>query len=92
MGPSVLSSKLGKQSFRIRIELTDCGLREDHGAQLVILTEPLKSVTKLERRPPPPSGPSGFGGVLHNGLAIVTQPHPGAADGEYSAGAGRKMG
>lgn len=76
MGPSVLSSKLGKQSFRIRIEPMDRGLRDNYASQLVILTEPLKSVTKLERRPPPPSGPSGFGGVLHNGPAIVTQPHP----------------
>ena len=76
MGPSVLSSKLGKQSFRIRLEPMDRQLREAYGPQLIILSEPLKSVTKLERRPPPvaepPPGP--FGGMGAMGATVPLIP------------------
>ena len=53
MGPSVLSSKMGKQRFRIKIEPKNERIRQEF-PQLTVLTEPLKSVTKLDRKPPPP--------------------------------------
>jgi len=55
MGPSILSSKMGKQNFRIKIEPVQLAIAEQN-QQLIVLTEPLKSVTKLERKPPPPRG------------------------------------
>mmetsp|Transcript_40600 Transcript_40600/g.111699 ORF Transcript_40600/g.111699 Transcript_40600/m.111699 type:complete len:207 (-) Transcript_40600:574-1194(-) len=81
MGQSVLSSKLGKQSFRIRLEPMDRQLRESYGPQLIILSEPLKSVTKLERRPPavnevPPGPYGGMGGM--GGTVPLLPPAPAA--------------
>mmetsp|Transcript_11543 Transcript_11543/g.26651 ORF Transcript_11543/g.26651 Transcript_11543/m.26651 type:complete len:403 (-) Transcript_11543:66-1274(-) len=49
MGPNALSNKRGKQRFRIRIEPKDERLRQ--WELLSVLTEPLRSVTKLERKP-----------------------------------------
>jgi len=76
MGSGVLSSKLGKQNFRIRIEPMDRTLREMYPRELIILTEPLKSVTKLERKPPPPGSiPQRGMGFDPNGCcSVVTQP------------------
>jgi len=54
MGMNALSNKLGKQRFRIKIEPKDAGLQQyEH---LSVLTEPLRSVTKLERKRPEPRG------------------------------------
>ena len=50
--PVSLRSKLGRQRFRVRISPKDERIRVAN-AQLTVLTEPLKSVTKLDRRAPP---------------------------------------
>ena len=44
MGPSILSSKMGKQRFRVKVEPKSERLRAEF-PQLTVLTEPLKSVT-----------------------------------------------
>jgi len=42
MGPSILSSKMGKQNFRIRVEPVQPAIAEEHSQNLIQLTEPLK--------------------------------------------------
>jgi len=74
MGLNALSNKLGKQRFRIKIVPKDEALqRIEH---LTVMTEPLRSVTKLERKPanarqqaPPPPEPSDPGGPLFGAAA-----------------------
>ena len=52
-GQNVLSSKMGKKKFCVRLEPTDDELRHAY-PNLSVATEPVKSVTKIERKPPPP--------------------------------------
>jgi len=99
MGPSILSSKMGKQKFRIKIEPKNERIRRDY-RQLTVLTEGLKVVTKLERKPPPPRG----GGAAAAAAAEPSShaiPMPGAVPGigappplqpSYPAGMGAPAG
>ena len=78
MGPSILSSKMGKQKFRVKIEPKNERIRRDY-PQLTVLTEPLKVVTKLERKPPPPrGGPAAAAAAAEPSHSI---PMPGAVPG-----------
>ena len=60
--PPAPRSKLGRQRFRVRISPKDERIRVAN-AQLTVLTEPLKSVTKLDRRAPPVDTRVPAGGV-----------------------------
>jgi hypothetical protein len=82
MGINALSSKLGKQRLRVKIEPANEELRAL--PMLSVLTEPLRSVTKLERKPTgraDKEGPSTPGQMPAGGAAE-------AADNDASPGAG----
>ena len=58
MGKHVLTNKMGRQRFRVLIRPEDPSLRTEH-PRLTVRSEPLKCVTKLERRRPgAPTAPS----------------------------------
>jgi hypothetical protein len=92
MGTNALSSKLGKQRLRVKIEPANEELRTL--PMLSVLTEPLRSVTKLERKPsgrPDKDGagtPKGEGGASEFSATAMDQtasePIP---DGEAGASA-----
>eukprot|EP00962_Isochrysis_galbana_P006897 scaffold1864_cov106-Isochrysis_galbana.AAC.6 len=91
MGINALSSKLGKQRLRVKIDPVNEELRAL--PMLSVLTEPLRSVTKLERKPTGRAdkdsagtpGPFPASGASTPEAATATDPSPGAeflADGE----------
>lgn len=53
MGANSLSTRHARQRFRLRVAPTDAAMRAAY-PHLQVTTEPFKSITKLERKPPDP--------------------------------------
>jgi len=84
--PVSLRSKLGRQRFRVRISPKDERIRVAN-AQLTVLTEPLKSVTKLDRRAPPVDTRVPAGGGVGGSAPLPNLAAPSSIDPPYNPAA-----